>query len=339
MSELRQDIVTGQWVVIASGRALRPSDFERPPLVPSLKGEESGCPFCPGNESMTPLEVLAVRPQDSEPNTPGWRVRVFPNKYPAFGSENAFTTSAPEFPKRPAEGSHEVIVHTPDHAASLATMPLEDIEMVLRVYRHRYRANREDPLVRYIHIIVNHGPRSGASLEHSHSQLFGVPLVPPLVQQELAGASWHHTRTEGCVFCRMIEEELDVGLRVIARNKSFVALCPYASRFPYEAWILPREHQESYHQIDDGQLEEFAALLKDVLGMYRANFEDPPYNYFIHSAPCDGTSYPYYHWHLEASPRLNALGAFEMGTSMLINVVAPERACQHLSGSGGLVVV
>lgn len=329
MGELRQDIVTGKWVVIATERAKRPTDFAwtRPARLPS---EVDDCPFCPGHERMTPLEVLAVRPDDGEPNAPGWQVRVFPNKFPAFETGSGVEPVDGTFPMRAADGEHEVIVHSPDHSASLATMPAEEVELVLRVYRHRYRVNCDDPHVRYVHIIVNHGRESGASLEHSHSQLFGVPLLPPLLRWELDGASLFKDSKGECIYCRIISDELELDRRVITRSHAFVAIAPFASRFPFEVWILPRVHQESFEMIDEEQLDEFAEMVRDILGIYYDKFNNPPYNYYIHSAPCDGREHPYYHWHLEFAPRLTTLGAFELGTGMMINITTPETATDFL---------
>lgn len=330
MPELRQDIVTGQWVVVATERAMRPTDFYALPCKVTAPEPEK-CPFCPGHELMTPLEVLAIRPEETEPNTQGWQVRVVPNKFPAFEVGEEPAPSSQAFPRRPAEGSHEVIIHAPEHDSSLATMPAEEVALILRVYRHRYRANREDPVVRYVHIIVNQGREAGASLEHSHSQLFGVPLVPPLVQQELAGASWHSTSKGECVFCRMITEELEAGRRVVSESRKFVAITPFASRLPFEVWILPRFHQEAFDMINDPQLEDFGVILRDVLGRYYQRFKNPPYNYYIHSAPVDGSDYGYYHWHLEIIPKLTTIGSFELGTGMMINITTPEHAAEFLS--------
>lgn len=334
MGELRQDVVTGLWVVVATERAMRPTSFASPCVV-ELPDESDKCPFCPGHEIMTPLEVLAVRPQDGEPNAPGWQVRVVPNKFPAFEMGEDVLPSEEMFPRRPAEGSHEVVIHSPSHSANLATMSPEEVELVVRVYRHRYCANAEDPDIRYVHIIVNQGREAGASLEHSHSQIFGMPLVPPLVQQELAGASWYHSRHDDCVFCRIIAEETSLSRRVIAKNRAFVAIAPFASRLPFEVWILPRSHAESFSEITETELEEFALILRDVLGTYDQKFASPPYNYYIHSAPTDGRSYPYYHWHLEMIPKLTTPGGFELGTSMMINITTPEHAADFLTGRSG----
>jgi len=329
MPELRQDIVTGEWVVIAADRALRPTDFSK---VRAAEPEKGDCPFDHGRETMTPLEVVAIRPDDTEPDSPGWQVRVVPNKFPAFAAGERVEESSSMFPRRPADGSHEVIIHTPDHDKNLTTMSVEEVALVLEVYRDRYRANSGNPDIRYIHIIVNHGRESGASLEHSHSQLFGVPLVPVLVQQELAGASRYHGSKGECVFCRIVREELESGVRVVSQTDGFVALAPFAPRLPFEVWLIPRLHQESFEMISDGRLEDFAKILRDVLGRYRDKFDDPPYNYYIHTAPCDGSDYGYYHWHLEMFPKLTTLGSFELGTSMMINIATPEHTAKYLGG-------
>jgi UDPglucose--hexose-1-phosphate uridylyltransferase len=331
MAELRQDVITGLWVVVATDRALRPVNFSAACVVPTPDDLEK-CPFEPGHEVMTPLEVLAIRPNDSEPNASGWCVRVVPNKFPAFNMGNEEMDSDGLFPRRAADGSHEVIIHSPSHTESLGTMPVDEVELVLRVYRHRYRANAEDPHIRCVHIIVNKGREAGASLEHSHSQLFGMPLVPLLLQQELAGASWYQSRHEECVFCRLIADELAISRRIVAKNRSFVAIAPFASRLPYEVWILPREHQESFDMISETELEEFAEILSSTLGKYNEKFGDPPYNYYIHSCPTDGAEYPYYHWHLEMVPKLTTIGGFELGTSMMINITTPEHAADFLTG-------
>lgn len=329
MGELRRDAVTGRWVVVATERAKRPTDFTKAGTAEPPEDRES-CPFCPGHEMMTPLEVLAVRPPGSPPNTPGWQVRVFPNKYPAFESGPDVPAGGILTPRQPAEGAHEVIVHSPDHDLNLATMPPEEVELVLQVYRHRYVTNCEDPQVKYVHVILNHGRGSGASLEHSHSQLFGVPLVPVELAEELEGAADWHSRSGTCVFCDMAREELKLGDRVAGASERFVVLAPFASRFPFELWILPREHQPSFDMIDEEQFEDLARMLGDVLRRYRDRFDDPPVNYWIHTAPCDDASYPHYHWHLEVLPRLSTLGSFELGTGMMINVTTPEAAAEFL---------
>lgn len=330
MPELRQDIITGNWVVIAKERAMRPSDFS----VQSVCATEDlqNCPFCPGNEPMTPLELYAVRPKGSPPNSSDWEVRVIPNKYPAFIESEMFSSSKYNLPKRDSRGLHEVILHSPEHCLDIATLPREKVELVLRVYRIRYYSAGLDPEVKYVHIIVNHGMESGASLEHSHSQLFGMPFVPPLVQQELAGSSWHMKSRGNCIFCDLISLEMEEKERIVLQSDSFLAIAPFASRFPFEVWILPRIHRESFADATDEELEELSSVLKEVLRRYSEGFKNPPYNYFIHSAPTDGSDNSYYHWHIELFPRLTRLGAFELGTQMMINTTTPEVAASYLRG-------
>lgn len=329
MPELRQDVVTGHWVVVATGRAARPHDFVKQVCGESMGGE---CPFCSGHETSTPPELFALRLADSEPDAPGWQVRVVPNKFPAFRTGEPVRPSTPMFPRRPADGCNEVIIHSPDHHASLATMPVDNVEKVLRVYRQRYRVHSRDEHIRYVHILVNHGIASGASMEHSHSQLFGVPMVPQLLQAELAGASWFYTKRSACILCSMVAEEIEADQRLVAKNRRFLAFTPFASRLPFEVWIVPRFHQESYGMIDDEQIEDFALILKDVLGKYYRRFDDPSYNYYLHTAPCDGSDYPYYHWHLEMVPRLTIPGSFEIGTCMMIDIASPEHCADYLAG-------
>lgn len=331
MPELRRDTVTGNYVVVASERAKRPTDFSIQSQSFENDVSVADCPFCPGNEQMTPLEVLAIRPHGGEPNTPGWQVRVFPNKFPALGCCDDPVERQESFRPSPADGSHEVIVHSPDHYATLATMEPGELELVFRVYRHRYHAACEDPAIRHVQFILNFGRGSGASLEHSHSQMFGVPIIPPLLEEELDGSARYMEQNGTCVFCDMIEEELKDGRRIISQGDHFVAFAPYASRFPFEICIIPRRHEPSFVEMNDGELADFAAMVRKVLGLYRDGLRNPPLNYFIHTSPCSG-EYRFFHWHMELVPRLTTLGGFELGAGMLINVTPPETVPGYLIG-------
>lgn len=330
MPELRQNILTGKWVVVATERAVRPTHFFSSPHEESLDTKD--CPFCPGNEAMTPPEVYALRLAASEPNGPGWEVRVVPNKFPAFAKGEGVRNSTSMYPRRGAEGAHEVIIHSPKHFSDISRMGEEEVEKVLRVYKNRYSFHSRQDFVRYIQIIVNHGVESGASIPHSHSQLFALPVVPPLIQEEIAGSLWHQKSRSKCALCDMVESELDAQERLITKNRHFIAFSPFAARFPFEAWIVPREHRESFEKIEEEELESMAFILKDVLSRYREKLGEVSYNYFIHTAPCDGSDYPYYHWHLETFPRTTIPGSFEAGTSMMINVTTPEECSDFLSG-------
>lgn len=330
MPELRRDVVTGKWVVVATDRARRPTDMV--PAKPVERAEPEDCPFCRGNEAMTPKEVYAVRPEDSVPDGPGWRVRVVPNKFPAFETGEPVNDSSPLFERLPSEGVHEVIIHSPHHAVTLGDMPVGDINALVEVYRDRLLANSRDPLVKYVHIILNHGVEAGASLEHPHTQLFGLPLVPPLIMQELEGTWMYREKEGGCVFCDVVDRELALKERVVAVTDEFVVISPYAARFPFEQWILPRSHQPSFGDIDSRNIEEFAVVLRDLMKNLDDRLGNPPINYYLHTAPCDGGEHGYYHWHLECMPRVSTPGAFEWGTGMMINIVTPEQAAEFLTG-------
>lgn len=328
MPELRQDVVTGNWTVVATERAMRPSDLSEVKPV-EISGPED-CPFCPGNERMTPPELYALRPDGTPCDGPGWRMRVIPNKFPAFKHCEVVADSNVLFSRNPAEGTHEVIIHSPAHELRLADMPDEDVALLIELYRERYLINAADCDVNYVHIILNYGAEAGASLEHPHTQLFGIPLLPPYQKLELEGSSGYMDRTGSCVFCDLIAGEIEGEQRVVALNDKFVAITPFASRFPFEIWIIPRLHQPSFGLISDAQIKSFAEMLRDILGKLDRKFANPPLNYYIHSAPCDGQEYGCYHWHLECFPRVATPGGFEWGTEMMINVVTPEHAAEFL---------
>jgi UDPglucose--hexose-1-phosphate uridylyltransferase len=244
--ELRKDPVVGRWVIISTDRAKRPSDFLR-----SRVTQKGGfCPLCPGNESKTPSEVLAYRPDSNgsaQKNSPGWSVRVVPNKFPALGIEGTSNRQAEGmFDKMNGLGAHEVIIETPDHNSHLALMPARNIESVLWAWRDRIVDLKQDRRFKYILIFKNHGEAAGASLEHAHSQLIALPILPIYVVEELEGAKQYYIYKERCVFCDLIRQETETATRVVAENDDFITLAPYAPRFPFETWILPKEHESAF---------------------------------------------------------------------------------------------
>src|SRR5512139_1582859 len=240
MPELRRDPIVGRWVIIATERARRPSDLARCPPAP----QPSVCPFCAGHEEKTPPEVYqSGRSPYAPPNSPGWRIRVVPNRFPALKIEGDLDRQAEGiFDRMNGIGAHEVIIETPDHGKALATMSEMEIERVLWAYRERIVDLKRDTRFRYILVFKNHGASAGASLEHPHSQLIALPIVPDFVREEIDGARRHFALKERCVFCDIIRQELASGRRVIHENADVVALAPYAPRFPFETWLLPRGH-------------------------------------------------------------------------------------------------
>jgi UDPglucose--hexose-1-phosphate uridylyltransferase len=327
MPELRKDPVVGRWVIIATERSQRPSDFQRQP-EPKRGGV---CPFCPGNEAQTPSEVLAYRTVGSGPNAPGWTVRVVPNKYPALRIEGALSPCADGvYERMNGIGAHEVIIETPDHQASLATLPLRHVEDVLWAFRDRTLDLQKDERFRSIQIFKNHGAAAGASLEHPHSQLIALPVVPKRVREELAGSAQYFRHHQRCIFCAIIEQELRAERRVVSENAECVALAPFASRFPFEVCILPKVHAAAFERAPHQVYRALAAILQEVLQRTCALLRDPPYNFMLHSAPWEEHCSDHYHWHLELTPRLTGVAGFEWGTGFYINPTPPEEAARFL---------
>ncbi len=330
MPELRKDPVTGRWVIISTERSKRPSDFL---LEPSAVIGGEYCPFCAGREDMTPREVLAFRNHGGAPNSPGWDLRVVPNKFPALQVEgNLDREGEGLFDRMNGIGAHEVIIETPDHDKTLATMSETEIERVLWAFRERMLDLKQDRRFRYILIFKNHGAAAGATLEHSHSQLIALPIVPDFVREELEGAKQHFAAKERCVFCDIIRQEVRDGVRVIAESADFVAIAPYAPRFPFETWLLPRRHRSRFEDATPGEFAGLARMLKETLQRMNATLLTPPYNLIVHSAPLqeEAGADEFYHWHIELMPKLTRVAGFEWGTGFYINPTGPEEAADVL---------
>jgi UDPglucose--hexose-1-phosphate uridylyltransferase len=327
--ELRKDSVTGRWVIISTDRSKRPGDFTRERVV--VKGG-GFCPFCPGNESKTPPEILAYRPHDNgHRNAEGWNVRVVPNKFPALGIEGDLGRQADGmFDKMNGIGAHEVVIETPNHMETLATMPLKRIEDVLWAFRDRILDLKQDRRFKYIMVFKNHGEAAGASLEHPHSQLIALPILPKHVVEELEGAKRYFANKERCIFCDMISQEMDTRIRVAAENQDFVALSPYAPRFPFETWILPKRHESSFENSPSNLYENLSRMLRTILNKAIQVLDSPAYNLFLHTSPIQENTNDFYHWHIEIIPRLTKTAGFEWGTGFYINPTPPEEAARFL---------
>src|SRR5580698_4570849 len=240
LPELRKDPITGRWVIISTDRSKRPIDFVRESV--QIKGN-ANCPFCPGNEGKTPSEILAYGRNGSGKDTPGWSLRVVPNKFPALGIEGGLDREGEGlFDRMNGVGAHEVIVETPDHKITMATISERSVEETLWAFRDRMLDLKNDRRFRYILLFKNHGEPAGASVEHTHSQLIALPIVPNRVREEVDSAKHYYDEKERCIFCDMIHQEIEAGDRMIIGNDHFVALAPYAPRFPFETWIFPRLH-------------------------------------------------------------------------------------------------
>jgi UDPglucose--hexose-1-phosphate uridylyltransferase len=331
MPELRQDPATKQWVIIARERAKRPHDFVRPVLPPPLPEYKEDCPFCPGNESMTPPETMAYR-RGGLPNGPGWWVRTVPNKFSALVPAGSISRKEEEglFRKMDGVGQHEVIIESPQHNLFIPLMEDKQVEEVLLAYRERYLALREDPRFKLIIIFKNHGRGAGTSLEHPHSQLVATPIVPLNIRHRFEKAASHYDDDGTCVYCDILREGLRVRTRLIMETDRFVTFHPFASRAPFETWILPKEHQASFGSISTGDAKEFAGVLKTTLLKLYKGLSNPDFNYIIHTAPTKDEHEEYFHWHLQILPRLVTPAGFELGTGIFINTALPEETAAFI---------
>jgi UDPglucose--hexose-1-phosphate uridylyltransferase len=326
--ELRRDPVTGRWVIIATDRSKRPTDFIREKVQIRGKGF---CPFCYGSESKTPPEILAYRSDGSTRDTPGWTLRVVPNKFPALGIEGTLHRQGEGlYDKMSGIGAHEVIIESPDHHLTLASMPARRIEDVLWGFRDRILDLKKDRRLKYILIFKNHGDAAGATLEHTHSQLIALPVVPKRVLEELDGAREYYSFKERCVFCDVVRQESETGARVISENHEFVALAPYAPRFPFELCVMPKSHRSAFEESQKAEFESLSTMLKDLFMRLDKVLDFPAFNILLHSSPLPESSNEYYHWHIEIMPRLTKVAGFEWGTGFYINPTPPEEAAKFL---------
>jgi UDPglucose--hexose-1-phosphate uridylyltransferase len=335
MPELRKDPVLGRWVIIATERAKRPSDFE----VVREESDSVSCAFCEGHESETPPEVYAVRKPGSRANEPGWDVRVIPNKYPALDVEGYLDREGVGLcDMANGIGVHEVIVETPAHDEQTADLSAEHIAKIMKTYRRRILDLQEDKRLKYVLIFKNQGRTAGASLQHAHSQLIATPITPKRVKEKLDGAKRYFDYKHRCVFCDYIKQETEFfGERLVDETAHFVALSPFAARFPFETWILPKRHMVDFTLVEDEEAADLGRMVKVILSKLRKALNNPPFNYVLHMAPYRRPRGGYwttieedYHWHIELIPRLTRVAGFEWGSGFYINPTPPEVAARTL---------
>jgi UDPglucose--hexose-1-phosphate uridylyltransferase len=332
MPELRQDPSTKQWVIIATERAKRPEDYPKHSERAEHPEYSESCPFCSGNEAMTPPEEFAYRIEGTEPNTEGWWVRVVPNKFAALVpnghlgriSENGF------FRRMEGVGKHEVVIESPIHNATIGTMDLRQVEEVLLIYRDRFNELSQEPRFQFVTIFRNHGRLAGTSLVHPHSQMIATPIVPLHIRHRLAEAMRYYDDHGKCVFCTMLAEEIDLQKRVVLETEGFVAFEAFASSAPFETWIMPKKHAATYGSISTDDAKEFAAVLIRVMKRIYIGLNDPDYNYMIHTAPFKDADENWYHWFVQIVPRLTMIAGFELGSRVFVNTTPPEAAAEFL---------
>ncbi|MCL4557090.1 MAG: galactose-1-phosphate uridylyltransferase [Deltaproteobacteria bacterium] len=328
MSELRKDPILGRWIIISTERSKRPSDFDE---THSEKSENGFCPFDHGNEDKTPHEILAIRKDGSLPDRPGWSLRVVPNKFPALKIEGDLNREGNGmYDKMSGIGAHEVIIETSEHSRIMSAFPIQTMKDVLWTYRERIRDLKRDRRFKYILIFKNHGAAAGASLEHTHSQLIALPIIPITVEEELHGSKDYYEYKERCIFCDMIRQEIAEKERLVTQNVDFIAFTPYASRFPFETWLLPRRHFSHYETASDDMLESLANIFLEVIGKLDRALDHPSFNFILHTSPLTSDQIDYYHWHFEIIPVLTKVAGFEWGTGFFINPTSPEQAASYL---------
>lgn len=336
MPELRKDPIIGRWVIIASERAKRPHDFKR---EEEAKSPELPCPYCEGNESKTPPEVFAVRRYQSKPNEAGWSVRVVPSISALLRIEGDLGRRGQGmYDLMNCVGAHEIVIETPKHIANIADLEEEQIVNVIDSYVERFLQLSKDERFKYVLMFKNYGRTAGGShLNHAFSQLIAMPINPKRVKEELAGAKRYFEFKERCVFCDIIKQELTQGERVIMDIDGMLAVSPFASRFPFEVWILPKDHSCDFFNLRPECRRGLAGILKRVMSKLKVSLNDPPYNYVLHTAPFRRPKVGYwktvdldFHWHIEIMPRLTRVAGFEWGTGFYLNPTSPEEATKVL---------
>ena len=336
MNELRKDPILGNWVIISPERGKRPQSFTQPQRLVKKKRV---CPLCSGNENLTPPEIYALRSKKSKSNTRGWRVRVVPNKFPALDRDKELVGERlGMFDVMSGFGSHEVIIETPSHSKNLKNQSIKELSEVLRTFQRRIEDLYEDKRLRYCLIFKNEGWEAGASLEHPHSQLIATPVIPKRIREELAGSKDYFKRKRRCIYCDILGQEKKSGERIVYENKEYISFCPFASRFPFEIWLLPKRHSAHFcSQITKKNTPLLADALRTTMRKLDSALYNPQYNYVVHTAPNPISRHGYsknidrdFHWHIEIIPRLTRAAGFEWGADFYINPMAPEEAARSL---------
>lgn len=324
MSELRQDPTTREWVIIAPERAKRPQQTARKRIAAKLPAWDATCPFCTGNESQTPEEVSRL-PATSQ--GPDWDVRVVPNRFAALMPDGDTTRyrDGHFFHKMNGFGVHEVIIENPAHNVSMGLMTYEQLEKVLITYQERYNDLKKNRQLKFITIFKNHGWASGTSLVHPHSQLVGTPIMAPHYHRKFDVAHDYNADTGSCLYCDLLDQELSEDKRVIARTDQFTVFHPFASRVPFETWIVPNEHSASFGLFPLAHFSELARIMKDTLFCLHQELDDPAFNLMVDTSTTEDEEDPYYHWHIRIVPRITTIAGFEMGSGIYVNTALPEQ--------------
>ncbi|MEK7624513.1 MAG: galactose-1-phosphate uridylyltransferase [Patescibacteria group bacterium] len=335
LSELRFDLASGDWVVIATGRAKRPESFKKEKRE---KAEvlENQCPFCDLKNQETPTLVFSgnkkINFKTGDKIPENWTTVVIPNKYPAFNSGESLDKRVEGnlYQTINALGFHEVVI-TRNHEKQLARLSIKEIKEVISVYQERYLNLKGKKFVNHISIFHNHGREAGASVEHPHSQIITTPLVDVDSKKSLLNSKEYQKANKKCIYCRMNDWERKVGKRVVFENKYFLVICPFASKTAFEMIISPKKHLTYFEKITEKEKEHLAEAFKVALNTLYKALNDPAYNFYLHTAPSnDNGNHDYYHWHFTILPKTAIPAGFEIGTMMEISTIEPEKAAEYL---------
>ena len=326
MPELRQNIITRDWVIIATERAQHSDQFVVPQKIrQGIEQYRPDCPFCPGNEDQTRRELFRISTDRS------WRVRVVENKYAALLRDGERVRSINGvYRSMTAVGYHEVVIEHPRHDTTTALLTAGEVADILTAYRQRYSEIKKDPRIEAIIIFKNHGEGAGTSLQHPHSQIAATPIVPTQIRSRMEEAIRYFDEAGECIFCRTLREELLHRERIVFETEHFVAFIPYAALSPFHLWIFPRRHASSFDDLFDTELTDFAVCLQVVLAKIYHGLNDPDYNYSIRSVPTRDRHTDYFHWYLTIVPRVSRTAGFEIGSGMFINTGLPEESAKFL---------
>jgi len=337
LPEFRKDIILDEWVIIATERAKRPENFKEEKL--KIEKQPAGiCPFDRGNEPMTPPEILRVNSQGhivGSSDTDDWQIRVVPNKFPALIPDaSAFSKRYGVYMVMDGFGLHEVVIHSPEHITNISELDGSRIKMLIKVYLERLRTIKKDTRIESVIVMLNQGKEAGASLEHSHSQIFALPLTPPILQRELYRTRSYYKQNNRCAVCDLLKFEKEEKKRVVFENKHFIILQPFAARNPFETWIVPKLHHPNFEQIPEEHVESFAHCLKMTVDFFYRDLNEPPFNFYIHTGPMNSReSYEHYHWNFELIPKLSIKAGFEIATGIDINITTPESTAEFMKAS------
>lgn len=331
-SELRHDLISGDWVVIATGRAKRPQTFKRE-RVREKRVAEKDCPFCQINKQKKP--TLIVSKGKELPLDQGipkeWTTISVPNKYPAFIPNSTLDerVEAGFYHVMNAAGFHEVVV-TRSHTKQIANFSVDQVKEVLEVYQNRYLSLMDKKFVNHISIFHNHGKEAGASVAHPHSQIITTPLIDSDLHKALVNSEKYFKQKKKCIYCQMIAWELKVKKRIVFEDKEFLAICPFASKSAFQVIITPKNHLPHFERLNEEEMKQLAQAFQAVMKKIYKGLGDPAYNFYLHTAPCDGGNYPYYHWHWTILPKTATWAGFELGAKMEISTIEPEKAAEYL---------